>query len=345
VVLWELLTGKRLFKGETDLMTLRLVKDCQVPFPSQLNPKLPPGLDEVVMRALDANPQKRFPDCGAFRLALEDYIIQMRLQASGAHLAAYLRGLYAERISLEEDPTALDQLSEDSDLDSKGDASRSSHRSGMQPPGTPSRSPGHRGETRSRRAVDALVGPAPTPRHEPPPARGTVSLAALPPSSSRFPKVAVVVGGAVTLLLAGTAVVFLRPLPSEGALPPKVAVNVPPPPPGARPVPPPPPPSEPPRAPQPVQLVLASEPQGAQVHVDGTALGKTPRTLTLAPDAPPVQVTVTLEGYESATRTVSAADGPTVQVALERRAAATGPKAPPVKKPPAPPSLGIKTGR
>ncbi|WP_225412632.1 serine/threonine protein kinase [Stigmatella hybrida] len=338
VVMWELLTGKRLFKGETDLMTLRLVKDCQVPFPSQLNPKLPPGLDEVVMRALDAHPQKRFPDCGAFRLALEDYLTQMRLQASSAHLSAYLRGLYAERISHEADPSALDQLSEDSDLDSKGDASRSSQRSGMHPPGTPSRSPGNKGETRSRRAVDALVGPAPTPRHEPPPARGTVSLAAVP-GPSRFPKVAVVVGGAVTLLLAGTAVVFLRPLPSEGAPPPKVAVATPPPPPETRP-----PPVETPKAPQPVQLVLASEPQGAQVHVDGTALGKTPRPLTLAPDAPPIQVTVTLEGYEPVTRAVSAADGPTVQVALERRATGS-PKPAPGKKPAAPPSLGIKTGR
>jgi serine/threonine protein kinase len=342
VVLWELLTGKRLFKGETDLMTLRLVKDCQVPFPSQLNPKLPPGLDDVVMRALEASPQKRFSDCGAFRLALEDYILQMRLQASSAHLAAYLRGLYAERISHEADPARLDQLSEDSDLDSKGDASRSSLRSGMQPPGTPSRSPGPRGETRSRRAVDALVGPAPTPRHEPPPARGTVSLAAVP-GPSRFPKVAMVVGGAVTLLLAGTAVVFLRPLPSEGSAPPRVALHTPPP--EARP--PPPPPAgdpAPPEEPRKAQLMLTSEPQGAQVHAEGSALGKTPLALRLPPDAPPLQVTVSMEGYEPVTRPVSAADGPTVQVALERRAA-PGPKPGPAKKPGTPPSLGIKTGR
>ncbi|MBI5478859.1 MAG: serine/threonine protein kinase, partial [Deltaproteobacteria bacterium] len=31
IVMWELLTGKRLFKGENELMTQRLVKACQVP--------------------------------------------------------------------------------------------------------------------------------------------------------------------------------------------------------------------------------------------------------------------------------------------------------------------------
>ncbi|EAU68369.1 serine/threonine-protein kinase Pkn6 [Stigmatella aurantiaca DW4/3-1] len=339
VVMWELLTGKRLFKGESDLMTLRLVKDCQVPYPSQLNPKLPPGLDEVVMRALESNPQKRFPDCGAFRLALEDYIIQMRLSASSAHLAAYLRGLYAERISNESDPSTLDQLAEDSDLDSKADSSRSSLRSGVQPPpGTPSSRSPAKSETRSRRAVDALIGPPPTPRHET--TRGTVSLDKAPATPGRVPKVALAIGGAVALLLAGTAVVFLRP-PSE--LPPRVAVNTPPPPPVEVPKPstPPPPPTEP----QKVNLVLASEPEGAQVHVGGEPLGKTPRPLTLEPGAPPVLVTMTMEGYEPVTRSVSAADGPTVQVALERRA--TGGSKPPAqgKKPGPAPSLGIKTGR
>ncbi|HZI06373.1 MAG TPA: serine/threonine-protein kinase, partial [Archangium sp.] len=129
VVLWEMLTGRRLFKGESDLMTLRLVRDCQVPVPSQLNPKLPPGVDELVLKALAPTPEGRFPDCGAFRLAIEDYILQYRLPASNAHLAAYLRDLYTERINRESDPANLDQLAEDADLDAKSNSSRSNARS------------------------------------------------------------------------------------------------------------------------------------------------------------------------------------------------------------------------
>ena len=36
IVLWEQLTGRRLFKGDNDLATQRLVKACQVPPPSQV---------------------------------------------------------------------------------------------------------------------------------------------------------------------------------------------------------------------------------------------------------------------------------------------------------------------
>src|SRR5690606_14877406 len=148
----------RLFKGESDMVTLRLVKDCQVPPPSQLNPKRPPGLDEVVRRALAPTPDRRYPDCGALRLALEDYIIQPRMAASTAHLSAFLRERYAERIALEADPGKLDQLAEDADLDSKDKSNPSRSRSGVpgQHPATPSRSSlkSVDSRSRSRQAVD-----------------------------------------------------------------------------------------------------------------------------------------------------------------------------------------------
>ena len=82
--------------------------------------------------------------CGAFRLAIEDYILQYRLPASNAHLSAYLRDLYTERITRESDPANLDQLAEDSDLDSKSNPSRSSVRSLSQQPAPASRGPAAR---------------------------------------------------------------------------------------------------------------------------------------------------------------------------------------------------------
>jgi serine/threonine protein kinase len=340
VVMWELLTGKRLFKGESDMMTLRLVKDCQVPPPSQLNPKLPPGLDEVVLRALAPTPDKRYPDCGAFRLALEDYVIQLRMPASNAHLSAFLRELYADRIAAESDPSKLDQLAEDTDLDSKDKSNPSRSNLRSMPAGngaTPSRAgqanatPG----TRSRRAVDALVGPAPAPRQEA--TRGTVSLGPPGPSERRFPTVPVAIGGALLLMAGAGAVVFLRPEPTATPPSQNQVVVVPP----EQPMEPRPPVKPPPAEPRKVELTVTSEPEGASVQLDGQPLGVTPLKLPLPPDAPPVLMTVSLEGYEVATRKVSAADAPNVQVALERRAI-NSTKPPGNKKPPPP---GIKTGR
>ena len=101
-----------------------------------------------------------------------------------------------------------------------------------------------------------------------------------------------------------------------------------------------------------VELVLNSEPAGAAVQLAGRPLGVTPVTLPLAPEADPVEVTLSMEGYEPLTRQVSAANAPSLLLALERRAAApTNPRLPPAtgtngntKK--QPPATGyIKKGR
>lgn len=319
VVLWEMLTGKRLFKGESDLMTLRLVKDCQVPPPSQVNPQLPPGLDAVALRALAPTPGARYPDCGAFRLALEDYLIQMRLPASNAHLSAFLRELYAERIAAEADPAKLDQLAEDADLDARSNPSRSSVRS------MPSRA------SRSVRAPS--VGGAGSQLREP--TRGTMPLESVP-EPRRIPVVPVV-AGAVVLLLAGVGVVFLARKPAE-APPAQRVVQVQPERPEPAPQPPPPEPARPQEKKR-VTVNLFSEPSGAAVTVDGQPGGITPAQLVLEEDGPAKSVTLALPGYQPVTRSVSAADAPQLVVTLPelpRPTRNTGTRKPP---------FGIKSGR
>lgn len=101
VVLWESLSGRRLFKRDSDTATLLAVSRCEVPLPSSLNPEIPPELDAVVLKALTADKDDRYVDAAAFRLALEDWIVASRQPASNAHLAAFMRELYSERLAKE----------------------------------------------------------------------------------------------------------------------------------------------------------------------------------------------------------------------------------------------------
>ncbi|WP_049872415.1 serine/threonine protein kinase [Myxococcus hansupus] len=346
VVMWELLTGKRLFKGESDMMTLRLVKDCQVPRPSQLNPRLPPGLDEVVLKALSPSPDQRYPDCGSFRLALEDYALNLRLPSSSAHLAAYLRELYADRIAHETDPAKLDQLAEDADLDSRSNSSLSGVPGMLGPAGRSSASRAMRGSphgapgTRSRQ----VVAPPP-PVHEK--TRGTAPLARPPPEPTRAVPWLPVVTAGLGLLIAGAAVIFLRtPADATPVRPPPVEVAVPHQPEAPTDVQP-----TPRLDPEParhVELPVITEPPGARVSVNGEERGETPLRLELEPGAAPVSVTLALSGYEPVTREVSATDE---ELRLELRRAGgkpgTGPQG--NRRPTAPSGqgggLGIKTGR
>jgi serine/threonine protein kinase len=101
IVLHELLTGRRLFKADSDVQTLARVRECNVAPPSRLNPQLPPGLDAIVLKALAKNRDGRYRTAQEFRLALEDWLIQGRMSASSAHLAEFLKTIYAERLDKE----------------------------------------------------------------------------------------------------------------------------------------------------------------------------------------------------------------------------------------------------
>jgi serine/threonine-protein kinase len=71
VLLWELLTGKRLFQAETDAATLMKVMQAEIPRPSSLVPSLPPAWDEVVARATQRSPEQRFATARDMAVAVE----------------------------------------------------------------------------------------------------------------------------------------------------------------------------------------------------------------------------------------------------------------------------------
>ena len=63
VVLWEALTARRLFKGETDVQSLALVRAAKVDPPSTVNPTVPPRLDWIALHALARDRDQRYQSC------------------------------------------------------------------------------------------------------------------------------------------------------------------------------------------------------------------------------------------------------------------------------------------
>jgi serine/threonine protein kinase len=60
IVLWEALTGARLFKSDSEATVFSKVLEGMVPPPSALVPGLPPALDEVVLRGAASDPAARY---------------------------------------------------------------------------------------------------------------------------------------------------------------------------------------------------------------------------------------------------------------------------------------------
>jgi serine/threonine-protein kinase len=71
VVLWEALAGRRLFKGETELETLNRLLFEPIPTVRTYEPLIPEVVEQVVMRALDRDPNQRFSSSAEFADALE----------------------------------------------------------------------------------------------------------------------------------------------------------------------------------------------------------------------------------------------------------------------------------
>jgi len=101
IVLHELLTGRRLFKADDDAQTLARVRECRVPPPSQVDPRIDPGLDRIALQALAKAPADRYGTAHQMRLALEEWLIEGRKSASTAHLAGFLEVIYADRLERE----------------------------------------------------------------------------------------------------------------------------------------------------------------------------------------------------------------------------------------------------
>src|SRR5690606_26644766 len=70
IVLFEMLTGRRPFEGDSAaaVALMRLSEDA--PRPSEIGHPLPAGLEAILMRGLAREPADRFPDAGAFAEAL-----------------------------------------------------------------------------------------------------------------------------------------------------------------------------------------------------------------------------------------------------------------------------------
>lgn len=92
IVLHEILTGRRLFKGENDMQTIDRVRRCEVMPPSLFNPLCPPQLDQIVLQALAKNRDERYQSASEMADALDDVVYASRFQAT--HLAQTMRSLF-----------------------------------------------------------------------------------------------------------------------------------------------------------------------------------------------------------------------------------------------------------
>jgi serine/threonine-protein kinase len=99
ILLWELLTWRRLFKRGTDLATMVAVAEEPVPPLQEYAPDCPPEFEEIVQKALAKETSDRYRSGLEFADALADCMTRQSLDYSQKAVAAYMSEMFRDRIA------------------------------------------------------------------------------------------------------------------------------------------------------------------------------------------------------------------------------------------------------
>jgi serine/threonine protein kinase len=96
IIFYEVLAGRRLFAAKTDVDTIRSVIKGAIPPLESVRPDAPPQLLQIVMRALERDPDKRYAWASEMSTDLQAFMIARGMQEAKddlvAHLQQYLPG-------------------------------------------------------------------------------------------------------------------------------------------------------------------------------------------------------------------------------------------------------------
>src|SRR4051812_40128795 len=97
VVLYELATTTRLFKGESDYMVMDQIVNGRVSLPQVRRPDLPNELSAIIMRAIAPDPERRYFTAEELRVAIDQFANKTGLTASTSAIGGYLRKQFGDR--------------------------------------------------------------------------------------------------------------------------------------------------------------------------------------------------------------------------------------------------------
>ncbi len=100
IVLYELATSGRLFRRKNEVASLKAVLEAPIPPPSSLNPEVDARLEQILLRALERDPARRFQTAGELCAALRDWLAAEGATAAARDLGAFLRLTFPDLLDL-----------------------------------------------------------------------------------------------------------------------------------------------------------------------------------------------------------------------------------------------------
>ncbi|MBK6692902.1 MAG: serine/threonine protein kinase [Myxococcales bacterium] len=97
IILWELLTGQRLFLGESDFQTVKKVQQSVIPSVRQYNSRVSAELESLVMRSLAKEPAQRYNTARDFGKDLVRFLFAQGQSVSTFDIELLVQGAMRDR--------------------------------------------------------------------------------------------------------------------------------------------------------------------------------------------------------------------------------------------------------
>jgi len=98
IVLWEMLAGRRLFLGETDYATVKLIQQANIPRLAPLNNSIDETFEELLLKALTRAPEDRYQSAQHFGDALTGYLFARQLKVTHSDIAKLVISAISEDV-------------------------------------------------------------------------------------------------------------------------------------------------------------------------------------------------------------------------------------------------------
>jgi serine/threonine-protein kinase len=101
VVLYEWITGFKLFTGESEVAILKSITDGKIYPPSYFKADVPEAVEHILMKALDKDREKRYQTAWDMQYDLDQFLSQYEFTPSNIHLANFLKQLFSDELDEE----------------------------------------------------------------------------------------------------------------------------------------------------------------------------------------------------------------------------------------------------
>ena len=279
VMLFELTTGKRLFKGASEYETLRLICEREYPRPSDVRSDYPMGLEPIVMKALAKDANDRYQSAREMQSDLESFVRHHQIAVSHIALNQFMQSLFEDKLAIQKE--ALLQGKQLADIIEMQHANSMTSGHDVQDVDASGR---HAVSTNSMPAAARTVTDVNSPSHR----RGKGGL------------VAGLLAGFLVLGAVGGGVGYLMVKKKSLEEAARASTSSPAAPPIAK-----------------ASLALESDPPGASIWINGDLRAEvTPATITALPTGLPLDVKLTMDGFEHVREQVTLKPGDPGQARL-----------------------------